>query len=137
MNNPLVIRGIKLLAVAAGIAGLAGLLGTLLPDQFRWPLWGFGTVLFLIMLHSLWNWHRRGIGPAEIRPDNSEKARRLKTLTAVAIAVGLSGAAIVRISFPDVGSLMMGLVLGVFAAIALILSPLFFEPVKPKGPSQP
>jgi Flp pilus assembly protein TadB len=129
MRDPTFARSLKLTSVAATLSiGLAAA-GFVLPDTYRWSLWGAAAGLLASMLIFANSARRRAsMSVALTRQANEKKRKRTVTWSVVATIAASVIVALVRLVLADTAQMvLLGAALGVLASFGLVLGPLFYK----------
>lgn len=123
-------RSVKLTGVALVIAIALGAAGFVLPDHYRWLMWGGPVGLLATMLvFTTGAYRRRSISVPMSRIDREKEKKAQKwTAAVIVIAAGLAGTVTHLVVGDAAQMFFLGAAFGVAAAAALILSPLFYNP---------
>lgn len=130
------VRAAKLATIACPIALCLFGGAFLLNGNLRMFGWGLAAGLIFLAVETLVNDYMRS-GPLDTRRAAIDaKARRVRLLTMVGIAIGSFLASTVS-HIAGASAPVMGFFVGVFACMALRLSPLFAPKIKTNSPVSP
>ena len=124
MAHPLTKRAFKLAVLTIGVGVGLGLVSIFLPANLQRLAWGAIAGFLAAFVVSLERWFRKGVEPADTMG---------QLVTAMLVVIALSA---LTHALPDhVGWTYGGIAIGFFGMIAIIASPLFYEPTPPKSPT--
>lgn len=126
----------KLGAIAALIALCVFCGGSFLTGELRSFMWGLTAGLITSTAVALLDGYIRRKPLDTSRAAIDAKARRLRRLTFAAIAGGLLASFLIP-HLPGITSLAMGFMVGFFAFVAMVLSPLFALRIRDQTPTSP
>jgi hypothetical protein len=121
MTHPLTKRAMKLGVLMIGVGAALGLVSIFLPTNLQRFTWGTIAGLLAAFIFFLERWFRKGVEPADTMG---------QLVIALLVVIALSA---LTHFFPEhVWWTHGGIAVGFVATIALIASPLFYEPAPPR-----